>query len=339
MVAFPSMRVICMVALLVGVSHAQPAQPSRRDEDKAEADRLFEEARSLLAAGKPDEACDRFEQSFKKDPRAVGTMLNLGLCREELGLLASAIRYYSEARDRARDQHLVEHEEAAARKIALLSPRVPRITVKLPASAGLKARVLLDDEMIPVELLDELAVDPGSRTFVVTAPGRLAWETTLAVKEGQRSVVHVPPLQGVKTVVVREQTSRRVLWGKVGVVSGSALALAAAGLGLYARFYYWQQFPPASRDGEAAARDGEHPCWTSPGTTGGVVRNCSELGSERIATARRLAHVSTAVGIAGTAVAIGGLVMWLTAPPAGQRTHVEVGVSTNTATFGVTRTF
>src|SRR5262249_28863679 len=44
-----------------------------------EAARLFQEGRALLEAGKPAEACERFEQSLKLDPDSPGTILNLGL--------------------------------------------------------------------------------------------------------------------------------------------------------------------------------------------------------------------------------------------------------------------
>jgi tetratricopeptide (TPR) repeat protein len=323
-----------MVSILLGVAHAQP-----RAEQKAEADRLFEEGRALLADGKRDEACDRFEQSFKKDPRAVGTMLNLGLCREEVGRIASAIRFYAEARDRARDQKLSEHEEAAQRKIALLAPRVPRLAIEPPPKPGPKLRVLLDDQLVPLDQLDDITVDPGSHTLVVTEIGKLPWETTLNVAESQRQTIRVPALEGIKTVVVREHASPRALWGKIATASGAALAVAGLGLGLYARSYYWDQFPAAARDGKPVPRDTEHPCWTTLDSSGAITRTCSQLGSERIDNARQLAQVSTAVTIGGGLVAVGGLVLWLTAPSAAERTQVDVAVFGDGASFTVSGAF
>jgi hypothetical protein len=326
----------CMVSILLGVGHAQPRQ---RPADKAEADRLFEEGRTLLDEGKRDEACARFEQSFRLDPRAVGTMLNLGLCREEVGLVASAVRYYGEARDRAHDQGLAEHEEAAARKIAMLSPRVPRLTLTVPAGLGVKARVLLDDDVIPLNQVDGILVDPGPHTLVVTEPGKLPFETKVTLAESQKETIAIPLLEGAKTVVVREEASPRILRGKITAVSGAALGLAGIGLGFYARSYYWDQFPAASREGQVVERDGAHPCWTSRGTAGALVRNCSKLGSTRIDRARLLGHVSTAVTIAGGVAVVSGLVVWLTAPAATERTQVDVAISGGGATFAFTRAF
>jgi Tfp pilus assembly protein PilF len=120
---------------LVLVASVAAANPAVRDDDKLEADRPFAEGRALLDQGKRKEACEKFDLSIRKDPRAVGTMLNLGLCAEEAGQVATAVRYYTEARARARDQDLKEHQAAAENKLALLAPRVPHLAIVLPASA------------------------------------------------------------------------------------------------------------------------------------------------------------------------------------------------------------
>lgn len=76
---------ICATFALAQAALANPAGPAATD--KAEADRLFDQGRELLAAGDRVQACKLFELSLRKDPRAVGTMLNLGLCREEGGAI------------------------------------------------------------------------------------------------------------------------------------------------------------------------------------------------------------------------------------------------------------
>ncbi len=79
------MRCWLVAAIVTAFSASAFAQ------EPTEADRLFQEGRDLLAAGKPDEACAKFELSIKKDPRAVGTLLNLALCNERLGKLATIV--------------------------------------------------------------------------------------------------------------------------------------------------------------------------------------------------------------------------------------------------------
>lgn len=307
--------------LVLGLCGVASAQPLPRTADKAEADRLFEEGRALLVAGNRAEACKKFDLSIRKDPRAVGTMLNLALCREETGQVASALHLYAEARDRARDQNLMEHKEAAERKIAMLSPRVPHLTI---SGAPANARVLVDDVVIDHEGLLDVTVDPGTHTIVVTAPGKLPYETKLEVKDSERRTVTIGELQG-QTVVVAGATNRRKLWGKITTASGAALTLAGIGLAFYARSYYWSQFPSASRDG-LPARDAAHDCWTAPDGAS-VARRCNQAGSASIDTARTLGHASTAVTIVGLVAVAGGVALWLTAPDSEAQPRVGVAAT------------
>lgn len=321
-----------MLSILLGVAHAQP-----RAANKAEADRLFEEGRSLLGEGKRDEACAKFDESLRKDPRAVGTMLNLGLCREESGRLASAVRLYGEARDRAHDQKLAEHEEAASRKIALLSPRVPRVAVKLPTGLGASARVLIDDIVFGRDELDIITLDPGVHTLVVTAPGKLPYETKFEVKEAARPTIDVPPLAGATTVVINAPTNRRALWGKILVAGGMAAASGGIGLALLARSQYWDEFPAGSRDG-VAIMDATHDCWTSI-DNGAVVRECNARGREATQSAHTLSNIGLGTLIAGGVIAIGGAALWITAPKAEAQAAVTLDVRPGHTGFVVTGAF
>lgn len=296
-----------------------------RPEDKAEADRLFEQGRALLAEGNRGEACKLFDESFRKDPRAVGTMLNLGLCREEVGEVASAVRFYSEARDRARDQHLPEHQQAAERKIEMLSPRVPHLAIT-GAPAG--ARVLVDDTVVPAEQLADITVDPGPHTIVVTAPDKLPYETKLDVKESEHPKIAVPPLEGAKTIVVH--TDRRRLWGKLALGSGATLIVGAVALGAYSRHLYWKQFPDGARDGELV-RDDAHDCWTVL-VNGTPTRQCNEVGANAIGNARIVGHVATGTAILGGVGVIAGAILWATAPKKDESIALSISARGITAT-------
>jgi hypothetical protein len=293
---------IALVAL-VGTAAADPAV---RDDDKLEADKLFQEGRQLLVAGKRAEACAKFDLSIRKDPRAVGTILNLGLCAEEAGQVATAVRYYSEARARAKDQDLKEHQEAAENKLALLAPRVPHLAIQLPAGAPTDTRVIVDSQVLAIDELADVPVDPGDHAITVTARDKLPYETKVSVKEAEHKTLTVPALHGAHTVVV--QSSGKRLWGKILVGSGVALTGAGIGLGLYGRSLYWQQFPDGSRDGKDA-EDAQHHCFTFDG-----VRHCDALGASKINTARRVSTIGTIVGIAGVVAAGIGGYLWWTAP-------------------------
>src|ERR1700735_1999583 len=60
------------------------------------AEALFEEARSLVAAGKYAEACPKFADSERLGP-SVATLLNLANCWEKAGHTATAWATYREA--------------------------------------------------------------------------------------------------------------------------------------------------------------------------------------------------------------------------------------------------
>src|SRR5262245_345886 len=70
------LRLACSCAVVVQATHAYAAPGI------AEAETLFEEGKRLVAAGKIDEGCSRFEESLRID-RAGGTLLHLAACREQ----------------------------------------------------------------------------------------------------------------------------------------------------------------------------------------------------------------------------------------------------------------
>jgi len=304
------------LAALCATAHADV-----RDDDKLEADKLFQEGRTLLEAGKRADACAKFDLSFRKDPRAVGTMLNLGLCAEEAGQVATAVRYYSEARDRAHDQALAEHQEAAERKIALLAPRVPHLAITLPPNAP-DAKVIVDAIVLSTDQLRDVQVDPGERSIVVTAAGKLPYEKKLTVAEGAHETIAVPELQGERTIEVRASTKR--LWGKVLTASGIALAGGGVALGFYGRTLYDRQFP--GNDPSAPnASDPQHHCFTIDSA-----RHCDPTGAGHITTARRVALAGTLTGVAGVLVAATGAYLWWRSPAT-----VTVDVTADHAVTGV----
>jgi len=318
---------ICVIIACASTAAAGP-----RNEDKAEADRLFDQARDLMAKGDRVEACKLFDLSLRKDPRAVGTMLNVGLCNEEGGAIATAMRFYAEARDRAADQGLAEHREAAERKLALLAPRVPHLAIELPADAPATTRVLVDDLVLARNQLADLTVDPGSRTIVVTAPDKLPYETKVTAAEGQHAKVVVPALQGATVVV---ETHNRELIGKLGVAGGAVIIGVGIGFGIYADHLYWSQFPDASRDGVDAV-DPSKPCYTltDPMHLGSVTHHCTAAGSAKLRTANRWADAADVVGIAGVVIAATGAYLWWSAPA-----HVAVDVGADHAMVGAVGRF
>src|SRR5690349_16906011 len=94
------------------------------------ADQLFTEGKALLPSNLI-QACSKFEESLQYNPAAIGTLLNVALCDEKLGKLASALARFTEARDHAKEQNLAEHVRAAEDHIATLTPSVPHLAIQL----------------------------------------------------------------------------------------------------------------------------------------------------------------------------------------------------------------
>jgi hypothetical protein len=211
-----------LLGLLAGPANASP---TNADVDRA--DRLFAEGKALLASDL-EQACERFDESLRYNSAAIGTLLNVALCDEKLGRVASALAKFTEARSRAAEQGLPQHVRAAEEHIAALTPSVPHLVIKLTeAIAGIQ--ILIDDRVVSPGTLD-IAVDPGERVIVVTAPNRLPFRSKLAVNRFEHREVVVPPLEA--SLVVRS-SQRRI--GQISTAAGGVAIVTGIGIGLYAR--------------------------------------------------------------------------------------------------------
>src|SRR5687767_2391284 len=83
---------------------------------ESDAARLFSEGRALVLEGRFAEACPRFEQSQRLEPR-LGTQLNAAFCHERQGELATAWLGYQQALGLARRAGDGERERFAQGKL------------------------------------------------------------------------------------------------------------------------------------------------------------------------------------------------------------------------------
>ena len=97
------------------VAHAQNAS------SQAAAQALFDEARSLMNAGKFAEACPKFAESERLDPGA-GTLLNLANCYEKGGQTASAWVTFKDAAAAADVKHRTDWSQRARERATALEP-------------------------------------------------------------------------------------------------------------------------------------------------------------------------------------------------------------------------
>lgn len=272
--------------------------------DKPEALRLFEEGRAALEAGNADEACKKFEQSLKKDPRAVGTLLNLGLCNERQGKVASALALFIEAYDRANEQESVEQRKAAEEHITTLRPQVPFLVLDRAGQPMTGEKLVIDDKVIALDE-KEVPVDPGGHLVTLTAPGRLPYETQVSAKAGERVKLKLPALQIPKPGVLRDSWRRS--YGRVLTFGGAGL-LVLGGVGVwFAKHRYDAQFEDPDGGGPLQAHCGGRP------TVGGL-ETCDQVGKGKIDSARTIGVVSVVMGGIGLVSLATGAYLWWSAP-------------------------
>lgn len=152
---------VSLVVLVPSVAFAD-----KTDDERKEAERLFNEARAAVQAEDYKAACPKFEASLKLARRA-GTLFNLAQCEEHEGRLVTAVQYYKEG--------IVVLEPGDPRlgpskkQLANIEPRLPYLTVVVEGVMPQGGRVTLDGREVEV-LGKEFAVNPGKHELRILAP-------------------------------------------------------------------------------------------------------------------------------------------------------------------------
>ena len=285
---------------------AATANPGRADDSVTTADKLFEEGRALMSSDLRA-ACEKFDESLKFNSQAIGTLLNVALCDEKLGRTASALAKFTDARDRAREAGMAAHLQAAEARIAALIPRVPHLALRFATPPSPDTRIVIDDQVIAVTSIDAIAIDPGTHAIVVSAPGRLAFQTKISIAEGELRSVAIPALEAA----VSETSSRRRI-GAITAIAGAGTLGTGIVLGLVARSRYKDQFDPDAT--------GLAPCVTLP--TGHIQCRSGAYGATK--SARTLGTVGTVVGGVGVAAIAVGAYLWFRSPRAGKEARISL---------------
>jgi hypothetical protein len=185
-----------LAALVALVGPGWP--PDAAHAQSAEAEVLFRDGRDLLKQGKLVAGCDKLAASERLES-SVGTLLNLGDCREKLGKLASAWAAFRKAEAMAKRAAGDDRRQAeASRRAAQLEPRVPHLEIDVvnPVDGLMVHR---DRELVgDAQWNTPVPVDPGSYTIVAEAAGYQAWRTTVPIGlGGGPAVVVVPRLERI----------------------------------------------------------------------------------------------------------------------------------------------
>jgi hypothetical protein len=184
---------VACVALLV-LTNAQRAMAVSAA-DAAVADALFRAARELMNQGDFGAACPKFEESLRLDP-AVGTVLNLALCHEKAGRLASAWATYQEAQAMAERQNLADRAKIASQHRAEIESRLPYLTLALAPDADVSGlEITLDGKVVQKPSLGvRLPVDPGPHSIEITAPNFAQRSERIDLSERQERTLTIEKL-------------------------------------------------------------------------------------------------------------------------------------------------
>lgn len=181
------------VAALATSSTDALAEPSK--EDVAKADALFHDAQVLVQKGRLAEGCAKFAESQSLDP-ANGTLLNLALCHEKEGKVATAYRELQELlaiMQNSKNPDDRERSRVATERIRQLEKKVPRVTFDMSALPK-DTSLGLDGEKVG-DPAQPVLVDPGSHTVIATADKKKPRETSFEVKDAGPMTVTLEPLE------------------------------------------------------------------------------------------------------------------------------------------------
>jgi hypothetical protein len=222
-----SKRTLTGVMLLAGglaFARAAGAQASPAgSEAVAMAEQLFRDAKTLFEQGNVVHACPKFAESQRLDPQ-LGTLINLALCHEREGKMASAWGEFTEVVERATRSHEPERVEFAKQHLAAVEPKLSRVALQVthpPEGFQLKVdtRVLGEGawgSLIPI--------DPGPHAVEATAPGKKPFKQTLNVAPGPSSAeLVIPTLEDDPNAKPVDRTMQRNVGFVLAGVGGAAL--------------------------------------------------------------------------------------------------------------------
>jgi serine/threonine-protein kinase len=228
-------------SLIVIAAALVTAAPRAANAQSAEAEVLFRDGRALIKQGRLAEGCAKIEASERLES-SVGTLLNLGDCREKLGKVAGAWAAFKKAEAQAKHAGNDDKRENEARRRALaLEPKLPSLTIELATPiAGLVLR--RDGEVIDPALIGTaIPLDPGTYTITAEAPGRAPWRTDLVIQYKSKRRLQVPALaarhvvaEPPRPVPMRVERSVWSPWRKASAVLGIG-GVAAIGAGVFFR--------------------------------------------------------------------------------------------------------
>jgi hypothetical protein len=317
-------RRIVIAATLLALFGTAPAHAEDEARNKAVATDLFDNGVRKMNEGKCDaspvkdraaceEARDAFKRAYALYPAGLGALRNLAYVEQNLGLVASAARNFRELMRKAPlDPNPARRlwADFAKKEYEALAPRIPRLTIELPAERPAQMTLLLDGEPLPEAGWDTaLEVDPGKHAVRAEAPDHAPFEEKVELAEREEKSITVTltatpsaPEERAAPVAASQAPAAEAPPAKPRIVplivAGAGAVTLSVGLGL----------------GYVAIQKRQDACGDS---------NFCE--PNQLESGRSTARASTIVTSIGAATLAGGLVWYfLSAPRKGETARAQV---------------
>lgn len=187
-----SAAIVLPSTLVASLACAQSSEPSAH----TVAVDMFDAGDALMASGKIHDACPKYAESYRLDPR-LGALLHWADCLEQDGKLASAYAAFRDAVELA-ERSGDRRSEFAAARVRSLEPLLSRIVIEAPKE-GLPpdATIQLDSLSIVASGLGVgIAVDPGEHSVRASAPGFVPFTSSVTLGgAGQVQRITIPTLE------------------------------------------------------------------------------------------------------------------------------------------------
>lgn len=277
--------------------------------DTSIAETLFRRGLEAMQQNRFKEACEAFAGSNEADP-SPGTEINLALCNEKQGKLASAWGWYRTAAGLAQQRGQAEREKIAREEAAKLEPRLHRLVLHVKAQPAGFA-ITRDGQPVPAAALGtDVPIDPGEHVLEATADGKKTWKHVVRIEPGPGTDrVEVPVLEDAP--VARKDVEPAVGQVTTGGSTQRTIGFVAGGVGIAgavaAAIFEVVALNEKSKS-ESLARDAEST--TDPATKTALEESVSS--HHKAAKNDELIAISTGIG---AVVLIGvGVTLILTAP-------------------------
>jgi hypothetical protein len=304
---------LVLLASLANLVAGSPAAADGADEQRAVT--LFEKGRRLAREGKCAEAIAPLLESVRT-VEGVGPLLNLGNCYETLGKTASALRYFSRAKEVATARSDPRKDEATQRAHAL-EKDVPTLLIRIPLALRPTAEVRVDEEPWPKDRWDVATpIDPGTHEIEVLSPpspkqtetvtlkgkgDRAEWTAAVPAKTSSSRPTTGPEPEPERSVARKPASESEEPGASQRTVAFVAGGLGIGGLALGAVFGF-----QAINDHNAVVER----CPTYPSCP-----ESSRAQLERLNTsAENNGTISTVAVVSGIAFLAAGAILYLTAP-------------------------